>query len=159
MHGAALMCHRIWQRNGLKMPAPIGWFLTFLFITVAWGFFRAPSMPQALRLLEGMVSFNWLTLTQCRNFFASFDASALSHWPVLIDHLMVNVSPIWPVGFSLLAFCAPNSMQIINFVPYNGVLEFRTDIKTAVLMSALLFVAFMGFMGNVAPTEFIYFNF
>ncbi len=159
LHGAALAGHRIWQARGWRMPAAAGWFLTFLFVTVAWVFFRAPSMAQALRLLGGMVSLDSAAMAQLRGFLTSVDTAALLNWRALMDHLLVNVSPVWPVGFALVALWAPNSMQIINFVPYRGALAFRTDIKTAVLMSLLLFVAFMGFMGNVAPTEFIYFNF
>ena len=56
MHGLALVVHRLWQTCGLRMPRPIGWITTFLFVNVAWVFFRATTLEDAFRVLKGMVN-------------------------------------------------------------------------------------------------------
>lgn len=55
LHGAALVVHRTWKNAGLRLPDPVAWLTTFLFVSVAWVFFRATSMEDALRVLRGMV--------------------------------------------------------------------------------------------------------
>jgi len=55
LHGAALVLHRAWKRCRFKMPGALAWLLTFGFVNVAWVFFRARTMDDALRVLRGMV--------------------------------------------------------------------------------------------------------
>ena len=68
-------------------------------------------------------------------------------------------SVVYGVGFPLLVFFIPNSMQIVGFVPYNGVLKFKTNIKTAIYLAILLFISFLTFIGDVSQSVFLYFNF
>ena len=57
MHGAALVVNHFWRQLGFKMHWLLGRLLTFLFVVVAWVFFRAESFTQAMVVLKGMV--NW----------------------------------------------------------------------------------------------------
>src|SRR5207237_857108 len=41
LHGLAIIVATIWQRLKLPMPMMLGWALTFMFVTVAWVFFRS----------------------------------------------------------------------------------------------------------------------
>ncbi len=160
MHGIALGIHRTWRQCGLRMPAIIGWFCTFIFINVTWVFFRAPTLAEAFHLLKGMAGVNLITIQQIRGLLPFLNITALLHMPMDVTNLFLsNHTHIWGIGFALLVFCTPSSMQIINFVPYHGVFVFKTDIKRAVFLAILLFLSFTEFMGNVAPAEFIYFNF
>jgi len=54
LHGAALVVHRIWSGTGFRMPKVLAWLLTFSFINIAWVFFRAKTMDDALKVLRGM---------------------------------------------------------------------------------------------------------
>ena len=54
LHGAAMVIHLCWRRAGYRMPAPAAWLTTFLFVNVAWVFFRARSFDDALKVLKGM---------------------------------------------------------------------------------------------------------
>ncbi len=54
LHGAALVLHRAWRRRGLALPRPLAWLLTFVFVDVAWIFFRAHTWADAARVLRGL---------------------------------------------------------------------------------------------------------
>lgn len=54
LHGIAISVHRFWQTIGFCLPKIISWALTFLFINIAWIFFRAHSISQAMQLIQKM---------------------------------------------------------------------------------------------------------
>jgi D-alanyl-lipoteichoic acid acyltransferase DltB (MBOAT superfamily) len=55
MHGLGTMAHRAWKNRGFNLPTLPAWLITFLFVHVAWVFFRALSFSDALKVLSGMV--------------------------------------------------------------------------------------------------------
>lgn len=50
LHGGAMVVQRL-CRGKLSLPRWLGWLITFLFVNLAWVFFRADSLSQALALL------------------------------------------------------------------------------------------------------------
>ncbi|MBV9537767.1 MAG: MBOAT family protein [Acidisphaera sp.] len=55
LHGVALAVNGAWDRARLpRLPKPVGWGATLLFVTVAWVPFRAADFATALRMVEGM---------------------------------------------------------------------------------------------------------
>ena len=58
MHGAGLVCLRAWERTGLRLPRAIAWALTFVFVMIAWVFFRASSLGAAATMLGAMAGMN-----------------------------------------------------------------------------------------------------
>jgi alginate O-acetyltransferase complex protein AlgI len=60
LHGLALAANGLWHRAGLRMPTPLGWALTTLFVVVAWVPFRAPDWTTAGHMLAGMAGFGGL---------------------------------------------------------------------------------------------------
>jgi D-alanyl-lipoteichoic acid acyltransferase DltB (MBOAT superfamily) len=58
LHGCALVCYRGWQATGLRMPRPLAWGVTMLFVVIAWVFFRAPSLASAFAMLQAMAGLN-----------------------------------------------------------------------------------------------------
>jgi alginate O-acetyltransferase complex protein AlgI len=62
LHGAALVLHRAWMKLGFRMPRPLAWITTFLFINVTWVFFRAHTWGDALKVLKGMFGANGIDL-------------------------------------------------------------------------------------------------
>ena len=56
-HGLALAANGAWHRAGRRMPAPLGWALTLLFVLAAWVPFRAPDFATALRIYAGALGF------------------------------------------------------------------------------------------------------
>ncbi len=65
LHGVALVIHRIWSGFTIRMPKVLAWLLTFCFVNVTWVFFRAKTLHDAQRVLDGMI-----------------DVGALLHFPV-----------------------------------------------------------------------------
>jgi MBOAT, membrane-bound O-acyltransferase family len=56
LHGIALAVELAWRRFvRIALPSIVGWGLTFSFVTLAWVFFRAPSLAVAGRVLTLMV--------------------------------------------------------------------------------------------------------
>ena len=54
LHGAAMVVHRAWCALKKPLPAWLAWLTTFVFVLVAWVFFRAASLADALALLGDM---------------------------------------------------------------------------------------------------------
>jgi len=163
MHGAALAVQRVWKRIGGRMPFGIGLLLTFLFLNVSWVFFRAGRLKQALEIVQTMFGMNGRQFfRQGNTIFTGFvpwdfmNLSGLSHSvQSTVDWIGYGII----ILFSLLVFVLPNSMQLVNFVPYNGRLLFRTNFLYAVLTAVILFVSFLAFLGNVEQSTFLYFSF
>lgn len=51
LHGLAQVAERLLGGRLKRIPKPVRWCLTFAFVNVAWVFFRAPELAEALRLL------------------------------------------------------------------------------------------------------------
>ncbi len=54
LHGGALALNSAWDRTGLRMPRPLGWALTLLFVLCGWVLFRAPDFATAGSVLAGL---------------------------------------------------------------------------------------------------------
>lgn len=55
LHGCFLVINHTWRRFNLKLPRALAWLLTFLSIVIAWVFFRADSVNEALQILSAML--------------------------------------------------------------------------------------------------------
>jgi len=60
MHGVGLMVNRAWSVRQLRMPSPLAWAVTFLFVVVGWVVFRSPSFDVAGTMLHAMAGLNGL---------------------------------------------------------------------------------------------------
>ena len=56
LHGLAQVVERVWGRGRDRLPFVLRWGLTFLFVNIAWVFFRAPDCTGALELLGRAVT-------------------------------------------------------------------------------------------------------
>ena len=55
MHGAASVLYRLFRRQYDALHPALQWMMTFLFVAVAWVFFRATSMADALAVVKSML--------------------------------------------------------------------------------------------------------
>ena len=160
LHGSALVVHRLWKAFGLRLPSPLSWLCTFLFINASWVFFRAESIPDGLRILKAMVPLGIESpalLTQIAKI--DFAADFVTLWGLQGPLLSTAHQLLFIVVFPLIAFAMPNTMQLIRFASYQGRLAFKPTIVSASLLAVMLFVSFMAYLGNVSQSEFLYFNF
>ncbi|MBE6380863.1 MAG: MBOAT family protein [Lentisphaerae bacterium] len=59
LHGVAIILHRIWSKElKFQMPKWLGVSVTFIFVWLAWIFFRAENMAQALKVFRGFGDFS-----------------------------------------------------------------------------------------------------
>ena len=58
LHGAVMVVQRLCG-DKVTLPKPLAWLLTFLFVNLAWVFFRADSPGQAFALLGGLFRVGW----------------------------------------------------------------------------------------------------
>ena len=56
LHGLAQVLERAWGPSRERLPRALRWAATFLFVNVAWVFFRAPDLASALTLLRAAVT-------------------------------------------------------------------------------------------------------
>jgi len=60
LHGAALALNGAWDRAGWRLPRPLGWLLTILFVIACWVLFRAPDFATAGGVLASMTGMHGL---------------------------------------------------------------------------------------------------
>jgi D-alanyl-lipoteichoic acid acyltransferase DltB (MBOAT superfamily) len=153
LHGAALIVHRLWQKLGRPLPAAAAWALTFLFVNVAWVFFRARSMDSATRILAGMVDIR-------SGFRATSDvlpASLLAPFGWLADELLAAL-PASLVG-SLLAFLGCAVAFVLIAQPNSQQLAWGTQRTRNAILGAVLFaIALQWALARPSPV-FLYYNF
>ena len=162
MHGSALVVFNFWKLLNIKVPKFLGWLVTFNFVNIAWIFFRANDFEKALYILKEM--FN-ISSAKFSVEFATFINTIIAH-PLLIirgseiSTLFTSVETIkYLLVFGLIAFTFPNTMQLINLIPYDGKWAFKPTFKFALIFAVLAYLALLQFVGNTVHSEFLYFNF
>ena len=165
LHGTAVIIHRYWKKTGFRMPVFIGWAITFLYVHIAWVFFRATSIDSALRILHGMADTSSMLSELPEGITQPFNSGL--YWPTAkqaadyIDSLMPNASFEMPglllLAAALIAFICPNASQLAQRF-------FAPGKKTSPLIAVFIGIALatplflMVFMPS-RISDFIYFNF
>lgn len=161
LHGMAMVLHRFWTTLGLRLPKFLGWLTTFLFVNITWVYFRAESITDAHQVLSKM---GQPKTSELRDFLTD-NIQSSTHFTLekVLDSGGIFVVPVFIFSFglifSLLAFLAPNTVQMIKLVPYRGRYQFRPGILTGIITAVIFFLAALTFAGAYSPGEFIYFNF
>jgi len=160
IHGAYLLVNHLWRAAGLALPRFLAWPLTFLAVAVAWVPFRAESLAAAFRMLKGMAGMGGFQLP--------YLVAAALH---VTRPDMTYTSTVPVVDFAagcgmialaaLIAFLAPNSMQIFGLIEAAaGRVRslFIRLLHSPAYAGVALFLGLQGVLGSV-PSEFIYFQF
>lgn len=129
LHGLALVVQRLFEKLKVKIPHLVGVAVTFLFVTIAWVFFRANQWSIAMEVLDSMMG--------RRDPNADFRLIASFY-----------DSPIWLAGVILLF--VPNTNQIME--------RFSTNLRF-VIMLILLVILNLTFMNSALKQDFLYFDF
>ena len=152
LHGAAMVIQRLCGGK-VTLPKPLAWLITFLFVNIAWVFFRADSAGQALTLLGGLFRGGWALPS--REFAAALPLKAVGEALGFIQNAAApkgNLLTYWiplallPAGLGLLAL--PNPLRKAeNFRPT----VWRVILTTVCLAGSVLFFS--------GVDTFIYANF
>ena len=155
LHGAALVAHRAWKGLGFRMPVPLAWLLTFLFVNTTWVFFRASTVFDALRVIRGMVdidsAFNLAVIAiPTRNL-------AWGGW--LSDYLLRWL----PGGLAINAVCFTAIVMALGIISQKNSFELMMSGASQSLtkQSGALFLFCIALYSTIltASSTFLYFNF
>jgi alginate O-acetyltransferase complex protein AlgI len=135
LHGLALVIYRLWHRWGVRLPMLAAGFITFNFVNIAWVFFRAESIRDALSLLKGMSGLTGLT---GGTLFAQIKGKQELFSMVILT-----------VTLAILFFVKNTNGIPERFAPT----RFRLACQVAIILLGLLF------LNSILPKEFIYFDF
>ena len=148
LHGLAQIAERLWGSGRERLPGAVRWTGTFLFVNVAWVFFRAPDLHAAGSMLSAAVSGGlrlpgeWLL----EGFFDSETAAAALAAPGL------------PVQWLLLAvvLTAGLAVSMMREEPVRRMDTFRPTWRQGAVLAVLTAWSVLSFTGI---TGFIYSNF
>jgi alginate O-acetyltransferase complex protein AlgI len=116
VHGIYLMINHGWRRLGGRCSDDVGWSLTFLFVSMAWVWFRAESISAALRVLASLVGLNGLWANGLREALHSFENPAPQFTSFAqfftVDTLKVSITfDRWTV-FPINVFLSESALHI-----------------------------------------------
>lgn len=149
LHGAALCIHRLWQKSGRSMPKLLAWFLTLVFVNVAWVFFRAEDLEGALMLLSGMLGMYGTGFdVSLASLFEMYDGTFASGILALYNAFEMW---LWITIFGALALYCRNSLEI-GFSKQCYSWRNVVGVSASLLLSILLGIA-------AHSPVFLYFNF
>lgn len=150
LHGACQVLHRIFRKPFDKIFAPVRWFITFLFVNIAWLLFRADSVAQWWYMVGKAFGIKYRTMHE--------ELVSVFKIPRLRSVLSVAGIPYTDMGVyvfgMVLMLCV---CMFICLVPRNNL---ERQHKTSVWTLAMTFVLFMVcFLSLSNVTSFLYFNF
>ena len=153
LHGFALVIHRLWEKSRLNMPKSCAWACTFLFVNITWVFFRADTLPDAIRMLKGMVGLNGIVVSEE---FAAVLANVTGQTLILSSAAGGNLigtkyTLLSILVFGFIAFTFKNSMEMTRGKTYFSLWD-SLRVSGSLLLTLLLAIA-------STSSVFLYFNF
>jgi D-alanyl-lipoteichoic acid acyltransferase DltB (MBOAT superfamily) len=150
LHGLAQIVERAWGKGRHAMPKGLQWAMTFLFVNLAWVFFRAPSLAAAGEMFSAAVSGGWaVPLGALASGVLDSEVTAIGTLLPMMESALLALVLGGLLGVGLLVSLWPNNtiQKMEDFRPKKG---------TAILCGVLLVWAILSF-SSVAT--FIYSNF
>jgi len=158
LHGAAMVLQRGWNAAGLHVPAKFSTAITFLFVALAWVFFRASDIDTAMKVYSACFGMTDVVLPRPLQPLLP-DAWGITYLPTSklfgVARASFQETMLALAGSMLCVFSAKEAGALWDkyAAKQSGVLYILNFIA-----AVLLFVSFMKML--VVPyTEFIYFNF
>ena len=150
LHGLAQIVERVWGKGRTALPKGLQWVLTFLFVNLAWVFFRAPSLAAAGEMFSAAATGGWgLSLEALATGVLDSEVTAIGTLLPMLDSAMSGLVLAGLLSAGLVVSLWPkNTIQKME--------EFRPNTGTAVICGILLVWAILSF-SSVAT--FIYSNF
>ncbi len=136
LHGLACVIYHMWHKWGVRLPKLLAGFITFNFINIAWVFFRAESIGDALNVLKAMFGFT-ATLSGGILFENISGKQQNFTWLILVVSLVT-------IFFMNNTNSIPERFQPTRW---------RLAYGVAIILLGLLF------LNSTMPREFIYFDF
>ncbi len=132
LHGLASVLTRRFTIQWNKMHKVLQWFFTFLFVNIAWVFFRADSITQGFTIIKKMAEFQTPAVTQ--TLLECFELPVITGLESL---LQVANSSAWVNGLDMMLFLAFTFIIIFLFRNLQEI-EFKPTVVNAVFTVVLL---------------------
>lgn len=149
MHGVFMVITRIFNKFFKNLHPAVNWIITFLFVNVAWVFFRAPSINDALIVIRNFFSFN----------FSGFDSvisDTFRFKEVAKLASMLRIERYWPRFIMSAYFLVSFWLMVAGKNAIEKAKEFKPNFKNAAVIIVLLVWSICS-LNKVQ--EFLYFNF
>lgn len=143
MHGLASIVNRLWKNAGMALPRPIAWLVTFLFVHIAWVFFRATSVAEAATMLKKMIGMEGVKFPTNWEFL-----SPLFNVQYVQLSLFETTTVLALIIGMFISTVIPNSTQLSD--------RMKTSLPVAILTAVVLFYCVMQLQ---QVSAFLYFNF
>lgn len=153
MHGSAMMAKRLLKDTGMKIPQIAEWLLTFIFVSLAWVFFRAESLSDAIGVLSGLFSGNFATGV-VPALYQSFNQMLEVNLLQRIDFL--QISQKMPGIYAVLFVIVVLLLSILKNNVYDRTKNFLPRISNCILIFTLFVYCVMSLSGF---SSFLYFQF
>jgi alginate O-acetyltransferase complex protein AlgI len=148
MHGIFMVITRVFKKIFDKLHPALNWFITFSFVNVAWVFFRAETIPQALKLLKTLVSWNF----SFDNLFIEMFRLAELKKVLSVFRVEDKYPPFLITAFFMVAFV----LILGSENAYEKMKKFKPTIWNMLVTLFLFTWSVFSFAGI---SEFLYFNF
>ena len=178
LHGLALVVHQAWCGLRARLGHDLshastagriaGIALTFLVVVFGWVFFRATSLDAAMRIVQGMVGLNGISIPDV----IAMRMGPLAPW---VEAQGVTLTAgggrdfamtfVWIAALLPIVFLAPNTQQIMQRVkpaldqPDSASINFLTWRASTSWALAMALVLGLGLLSLTRPSEFLYFQF
>ena len=148
-HGIFMVITRLGKKVFDKIPKVINWCITFLFVNVAWVFFRAPSFESATLLLKKVFSFKFETLD-----YVIRDAFKVTEIKKVFS--VLKIEQHFPYAIIICFFAVSAYFMIFARNALERADKFKPTLIKALTTAFLLVWSICTFSGL---QEFLYFNF
>lgn len=154
MHGLALVVHRMWSSAGYRMYKPLAWFVTFLYVHIAWVFFRSHSLTDAMTILTSMFNLNSMTNMTIQD----VPVDILAMLGIQADKLSTFL-PVGLAGYSVQFAAIACAFVIISFK--NAIEIVVTDKQSTLKVTWVALISSLALYMTLHTTSsvFLYFNF
>lgn len=141
LHGIASVIHRIWKNYFSPLPKIIAWFITFNFVNIAWIFFRANNVNDAMQIIKLMFSFSGFEIVS--PFFMEYYHFDFKYFGIFFSVLCLSV-----LFYSILKL--QNSISMV--------FKTKFTLKDYFIAISCLILAFL-YCNKATNPPFLYFNF
>lgn len=154
LHGFALVIHRAWSKFGYQMYKPLAWFITFMYVHIAWVFFRAHTVHDALNIIFAMFNINSMRDVGISNVPIA-NMTALGS---LADKLLYLL-PAGFVGYSIQFAAIACAFGVVSCRNSIEIVKTKKHNLSKVFALSLVTVAGLYMTLHTTSPVFLYFNF
>lgn len=144
IHGLASVVQRMFSHLKVRLPRPAAWFITFNTVNIAWVFFRARSVSEAIGVLRGMAGFNGFV---SHNGIFSAAGSSLAGILSWLNNTEIAIIFLAAVTVGMI-IVKRNSNQIM--------IDFKPTVANCIIAILLIIVSVLSID---TFSNFIYYNF